>query len=137
MFFDGPIAVTRDATYVGRGTIYASETVTFRNDVRLCAVAACDETWNPQNDLLVLVAGSTATQYGFVISNNAVYQGGGYAANDYYLAQNAQNWGPMIARQLFFFQNSRQNIPLQVLPPGAPGLVLAEVAESWREYSSF
>jgi hypothetical protein len=59
IFFDGPIQVSGTASYQGQGTIYAAGTITFSNNAQLCGVAACDATWDPGTNLVVLVAGAS------------------------------------------------------------------------------
>lgn len=133
IFFDGNIQVS-DAVYQGRATIYSFGTVTLGNNVHFCGVGACDATWNPQANQIVLVAGSSTAATGFTISNNAVYQGATYAATDYSLANNAVNWGPVIARNLSIANNSGSTLPLNFLAPGAPGIdgEIQGVPNSWN-----
>jgi hypothetical protein len=131
IFFDGPILVTAAATYTGSGTIYAAGAITFANNAQLCGVAACDATWDPGTNLLVLVAGA-ATGIGFQMLNNAVFQGASYVVSDYSAANNSINWGPVIAHQLDIKNNTGFKA-VTTVPPGAPGAntTLQEVPGSW------
>ena len=134
IFFDGDIDVTRNAVYSGRATIYSSGKVTLTNGTRLCGIAACDATWNTAANTLLFVAGSATDQYGFTLSNNAIYQGAAYVVNDYLLRNNAANWGPVVARQISVENNATQIQSLITLPPGAPGIekTVHSVPGSWR-----
>jgi len=49
-----------------------------------------------------------------------VYQGGAYVAGDYYIENNATNWGPVIANHITVVNNAGQTVPLTSLPPGTP-----------------
>ena len=123
IFFDRPLNITRSAVYTGKATIYSSGNVSFSTtSARLCGVTACDATWDTASNLIVFAAGSPTAQYGFFLSNNTIYQGAAYAVMDYRLSNNAQNWGPVIARNISVENNSGQNKPLSTLPPGAPGI---------------
>jgi hypothetical protein len=131
IFFDGPIQISGTATYQGQATIYAAGAITFTNSSRLCGVTACDASWDPGTNLLVLVAGA-ASGTGMTLSNNAVYQGAAYVVSDYTAANNSINWGPVIAHQLDISNNSGFK-PVTSVPPGAPGAdtSLQEVPGSW------
>ncbi|MDQ3777516.1 MAG: hypothetical protein M3310_01410 [Actinomycetota bacterium] len=133
IFIDGDIRHTGSAVYSGRATIYSSGTVTMTNSSLLCGVATCDNSWDPSANLLLLVAGSSTDTVGLLIDNNGVYQGAAYTVNDYFLDNNAQNWGPVIARQFTIDNNAGLTKPLAFLPPGAPGIeeTFQPVAGSW------
>jgi hypothetical protein len=122
VFFDGPIQMTNNdnVRYTGRGTIYSSSTILLDNNAYLCGSAACDATWNPDQNLVIFVAGAPAPSVGLRLSNNSVYQGGAYVVDDYEAINNSVNWGPVIADQLAIANNAGQTIPLNSLPPGAP-----------------
>jgi hypothetical protein len=123
VFFDGEIEFSgnRDVVYVGRGSIYASDTITIRNFIRFCGVAACDSTWNPDQNLLLLVSGSTAST-GFTIENNSTWQGAIYVVNDFSQGNSVIVCGPVIAQELFI-ENNTDNcfVPFSTGVPGMPG----------------
>jgi hypothetical protein len=123
VFFDGAIefAGNRDVVYVGRGSIYASDTITIRNFIRFCGVAACDSTWNPDQNLLLLVSGSTAS-IGFTIENNSTWQGAIYVVNDFSQGNSVIVCGPVIAQELFISNNTDNCfVPFSTGVPGMPG----------------
>ena len=138
VFFDGKIefAGNRDVVYVGRGSIYASDTITIRNFIRFCAVAACDSTWNPDANLLLLVSGATAA-IGFTIENNSTWQGAIYAVNDFSQGNSVIVCGPVIAQELFISNNTDNCfVPFSTGVPGMPGnaaptLELVNVPDSY------
>ena len=133
IFFDGPLQLSSStATYQGQATIYAAGAITFINSARLCGVAACDGTWNPSSNLIVLVAGASSGT-GLTISNNGVYQGAAYVVADYTLVNNASNWGPVIANHFDLANNAGGFMPIGGIPSGSPGTqwVLSELAGGW------
>jgi hypothetical protein len=133
ILFDGPLQIGT-GTYSGRGTIYATGQITSSNGDQLCGVAACDSTWDPDTDILVPVSGEQTLQYGIDFANNTVFQGALYAINDYNAKNNVQNFGPVIARQIFIKNNPGIVLTVPSLPPGAPGAntLLQPVDGSWR-----
>ncbi len=123
MFFDGQIEFqgNRDVVYQGRGSIYASDTITIRNFVRFCGVATCDATWNPDANLLLLVSGATAP-IGFTIENNSTWQGAIYVVNDFSQGNSVIVCGPVIAQELFISNNTDNCfVPFSTGVPGMPG----------------
>ena len=89
--------------YDGRATIYVSGTVTVGNQAQLCAVQACDATWDQNVDLLAFVVGSmTAAGPLATVSasfgNNSDFQGAWYMVNDFSMDNSTNFWGPVIAR---------------------------------------
>jgi hypothetical protein len=133
IFFDGPLQVSSSsATYTGIGTIYSAGTITLPNNAKLCGVPACDSSWNPNTNLIVFVAGASSGT-GFLIDNNAVYQGAAYVVADYSLSNNASNWGPVIADSFDLANNSGGFKPVASLPSGAPGTswTISELPGGW------
>jgi hypothetical protein len=128
IFFDGNIefANSSQVFYSGRATIYSSGTIRMRNSTYLCGHASCNEGWDPLQNLLALVAGSSTDATGFMLENSSKFQGGVYAVNDYLEENSSEVWGPIIARQIHL-QNSTRNhyVPLGVLLPGMP--------QTWEE----
>lgn len=88
--------------YDGRATIYASGQVRIANRADLCGVPACDETWDPDVDLLVFVAGSLlaegSSSLGGDVGNHVNFQGAMYVVNDFEMDNNTSIWGPVITR---------------------------------------
>jgi Tfp pilus assembly protein PilX len=123
IYFDGDITLSHNAfgVYSGRATIYSSGRVTFANSVKLCGTAACDGTWNANQNLLAFIAGSSTDSVGFLLANNTSFQGAVYAVNDYSQANSSDMWGPVIARQLFISNNTHNHyVPFGTLLPGMP-----------------
>jgi Tfp pilus assembly protein PilX len=123
IFFDGDIEFQNlnEAYYTGRATIYSSGKITMHNSTKVCGSPGCDATWQPTQNLLAFVAGSSTDAVGFQIRNSGIFQGAVYVVNDYSEENSATVWGPIIARQLYF-QNSTTNhyVPLGTLLPGMP-----------------
>ncbi len=124
IFFDGQLELqgNRDVVYQGKGTIYASDKITVRNFIRLCAVASCDQTlWNPNDHLLAFVSGATSA-VGFEIENNSTFHGAIYVVNDFVQGNSVIVCGPVIANDLFI-ENNTDNcfVPFDDGPPGLPG----------------
>jgi hypothetical protein len=140
IFFDGDIVMssTTNAVYQGRGTIYASGRIELSNAVTLCAVSGCDrDAWDPNENLLLLVAGTSTVADGFTIRNSARFQGAVYVVNDYREENFVDMQGPVIARQLYY-QNSAEQIkwvPIWALVNGAPtsstATTVTQVEGSW------
>jgi len=124
IFFDGKLELqgNRDVVYQGKGTIYASDAITVRNFIRLCAVASCDQAlWNPNNHLLAFVSGATSA-VGFEIENNSTFHGAIYVVTDFVQGNSVIVCGPVIANDLFI-ENNTDNcfVPFGDGPPGLPG----------------
>ncbi|MDQ3122171.1 MAG: hypothetical protein M3Q59_06515 [Actinomycetota bacterium] len=138
VFFDGKLefAGNRDVVYQGRGSIYASDTITIRNQVRFCGVASCTSSWNPEANLLLLVSGATAA-IGFTIENNSTWQGAIYVVNDFSQGNSVIVCGPVIAQELFISNNTDNCfVPFDDGVPGMPGnstptLELVNVPDSY------
>jgi hypothetical protein len=130
VFFDGKLEFqgNRNVVYQGRGTIYATDVITIQNFVRLCAVAACDTTWDPDQNLLAFVAGATADD-GFIIDNNTTFQGAVYVVNDFLQANSVIVCGPVIAQELVI-QNNTDNcfVPFSTGAPGMPGTTTPSIS---------
>lgn len=138
VFIDGNISVNSDkkVVYSGRGTIYAAGSVALAGSLQLCGAwsAGCDVSgWQPATNMLVLVAGSDTASPGFSVSENARFQGGIYAANDYAESGSAVVQGPKIAERLSMSASADAAwMPFTFLPPGAPMAKPVVVTQGWR-----
>jgi hypothetical protein len=137
IYIDGNVNLPNNANvvYSGRATIYATGTVTLNNNAKLCGIANCTASWDPNTNLIVFVAGATSGT-GFTLSQNSTYQGAAYVSANYMLANNATNWGPVIGGQLTIINNAGQMIPLNSVPQGTPvnsteTTTLQHVIPSW------
>ena len=140
IYFDGDIVLSNNAkgVYQGRGVIYASGRIEISNWTTLCGVAECNEdAWDPNENLLVFVAGSSTDANGFYIKNNAKFQGAAYVVNDFREENSAIFQGPVIARQLYFtnFSTSAKWVPIWALIEGTPtassGTTVTPIEQSW------
>jgi hypothetical protein len=125
IYFDGDIILTSNtiANYRGRGTIYASGRIELGNSFNLCAAPNCDrDAWDPNENLLLFVAGTSTDATGFYIHNNARFQGAAYVVNDYREENFVDMQGPVIARQLYYQNNTEavKWVPIWSLLTGAP-----------------
>jgi Tfp pilus assembly protein PilX len=115
-------------TYSGKAVIYASGQIVIRNRADLCGVAACDDTWNPQQDLIVLIAGSLISQTttdptSGEIGNHVNFQGAIYTVTDYVMDNNTTVWGPVITRSASIANSAIIHAPPQPIlwMEGMPG----------------
>ena len=135
IFIDGPLSIPMngDAVYSGRATIYASDTISWGKDSRLCGVATCDTSWDSNTNLLMLVAGSSATN-AYTMDKNATFQGMSYAVGGFSAKKDVDHWGPIVANDLDFEKDASFHPFPTTLTPGAPGAddQLSTVTGSWR-----
>lgn len=119
--------------YDGRGTIYASGTLSIQNQADLCGVDDCDDDWDPSVDFLSFVVGSMQSTGGTAplsgdVGNKVTFQGALFLVNDYDQDNNSTIWGPVIARNATV-SNSTLFKPLPDalggLPPGLPADTIA------------
>jgi Tfp pilus assembly protein PilX len=123
VFFDGPIefAGNNNVVYQGRGSIYANGKITIRNHNTFCAIVGCTSSWNPDQNLLLLVSGSN-DPVGFTIENNTTFQGAIYVVNDFEQQNSVIVCGPVIAQELFISNNTDNcYVPFTTGVPGMPG----------------
>ena len=123
IFFDGEVELYNNANvvYQGKGVIYATGKVKLANNAKLCGISGCTSSWNPNIDMLVFVAGTTSSNDGFEIKNNARFQGAAYVEQDFREWNNASVYGPIIARRVRVRNNAvHEFIPFSTLLPGMP-----------------
>ena len=118
IYFDGHLTWSNLnlITYVGKAVIYGSGQVRIKNRADICGVAACDSTWNPQENLIVFVAGSLVSEYsssgvGGDIGNHVNFQGALYIVNDFDMDNNTTVWGPVITRSTTINNSALINAP--------------------------
>ncbi len=111
-----------NATYVGSATIYANGAFNQSgSNAKMCANATCDfTTWNPNANMLILVATSVAMN-----GSNNKWQGGLYCpstATADFSGSNVVIQGPVICGRLTFGSNTEfKPLPaITQLPVGAP-----------------
>jgi hypothetical protein len=130
IYIDGSAKVS-DATvntYNGYGTLYLSGT--FRVTGTMCAAVvsgACNFTgWNPDKDLLMIVANGNGGQVNpgdsILMDNNYTWQGGLYGTNAVEFGNNDSVDGPIVGSQILLSNNLATNaFPLiNVVPVGMP-----------------
>ena len=103
-----------------------SGTITLRNSTQVCGIPTCDEAWDPLQNLLAFVAGSSTDATGFSVENFSTFQGGVYVVNDY-IEQNNSSLGPDHRAPALPAELDAVNhyVPLGVLLPGMP--------QTWEE----
>ena len=139
ILIDGSITTTSGKRVVvsGRGTIYASGSVSFASNVRICGMwdvvaGTCDwDDWDPEQNMLILVGAShnnlPSTSINLPSTNH--FQGGLYGGRTIISASNAITQGPQIGHELQFNSASGSLfLPFTTLPPGAPGSASLKVA---------
>lgn len=129
IFFDGDIVMRAAPTalYSGRGTIYASGSITIEGSRKLCGAwdgDGCDwAAWDPNENLLAMVAGTSTDEYGFTLQSSSEFQGAVYAVTDYKREGSSISQGPVIANSFLLEGESAVGWnPTEILPEGAPGL---------------
>ena len=130
IYFDGHLTWSNLnlITYSGKAVIYGSGQVRIKNRADICGVAACDSTWDPQQNLIVFVAGSLVSEVsssgvGGDIGNHVNFQGALYIVNDFDMDNNTTIWGPVITRSTTINNSALINappVPIQWME-GLPG----------------
>jgi len=131
IYIDGSLIMDNNVliTYSGQATLYLSGTFTLSGgSQRFCAAwvgTNCDfDTWNPNEDLLIVVAQGVDEDGDSVIFENAVqWQGGFYAEGAINLGESSRSEGPMMADSIKIAQSAqiRPLPPMTNVPVGAPG----------------
>ena len=129
-YIDGSARITNSAvnSYNGYGTLYLSGT--FRITGSMCAAilnGACNFAgWNPDKDLLMVVANGNGGQVNpgdsIMMDNNFSYQGGLYGTNAVEFGNNDNVDGPIVGSSIVLSNNLTTNaFPLiTVVPVGMP-----------------
>ena len=140
IFIDGSVAFSNSTrvVYQGSATLYLAGTFKLANSSSLCGTTNCDASWDANQNLLAIVAGSLdGAQTSIDFANSSSFQGALYAVNDYREANSVTTWGPIIARQLYF-QNSTitHYVPIGTPLPGMPAtydtaVTITNDAGSW------
>ena len=129
-YIDGSAKISNGAvnSYNGYGTLYLSGT--FRISGSMCAAivsGACNfASWNPDKDLLMVVAngsgGQVNTGDSIMADNNMSWQGGLYGTNAVEFGNNDNVDGPIVGSQIVLSNNLTTNaFPLiNVVPVGMP-----------------
>lgn len=122
IFIDGNIIFSDlvNAVYQGPATIYASGTITFNDQIKICAVAGCG-SWDASQNLLAFVAGSSTDATGVLMRDGVTFQGAIYAVNDIVQLDRVTVWGPLVARQLYLRDGVFNYVPIGTVLPGMPG----------------
>lgn len=126
MYLDGSATVTQSGTtYTGSATLYLSGTFTMGQQATFCATANCDfSSWDPNQNMLIVVAhGNDGSGNSVSFNQQAKWQGGVYATNNFNLGQGTQAEGPIIAGSISVGQGvTLYPLPtIEQLPIGAPG----------------
>jgi Tfp pilus assembly protein PilX len=139
IYFDGNLTWSNLnlIQYDGMGVIYASGQIVIRNRADMCGVPACDSTWDPQTDLLVLIAGSlisttTTDPVAGEIGNQVNFQGAIYTVTDFAMDNNTTIWGPVITRNASIANSALLHAPPRPIlwMNGMPGNATTELTVS-------
>ena len=149
VFVDGNLLEDQNSlsvVYSGRSTIYFNGTITLSgNNFHLCPTSDCRGAWDPNNNLLLLVALNNTLDgapvppppYTFQIANGAILQGAGYAIGGFRTQNNGVIQGQIIADGMDFGNNTGYFTPLgdDGIPDGGPAPLNAWLPEkgSWRQ----
>jgi hypothetical protein len=130
IFIDGSARITNGAlnTYNGQATLYLSGT--FRMTGSLCgsvsAGACAFSTWNPNTELLTIVANGDGGQVNpgdsIMVDNNYSFQGGLYATRAVEFGNNVNIGGPVVGSYIILSNNlTTNNFPyVTTVPVGMP-----------------
>ena len=131
IYIDGSIVMENNVliTYEGQATLYLSGTFTINGgSQRFCAAWSgtnCDfDAWNPNEDMLIIVAHGVDADGDSINFINAVqFQGGFYADGNIDLGQSSLSEGPMMGHTIKIAQSGqiRPLPPMTNVPVGAPG----------------
>jgi Tfp pilus assembly protein PilX len=115
--------------YNGQATLYLSGT--FRISGSLCGGivgSACDfSAWNPNTEMLTIVAESTGGQNSagtsIAVTNNGSFQGGLFATGAIEFSNNSKSDGPMVGTHIIMANNmTSDSFPtITTVPVGMPG----------------
>jgi hypothetical protein len=115
--------------YNGQATLYLSGT--FLISGKLCggiSGSACDfASWNPNTEMLTIVADGTGGQAGtgnsITVTNNGVFQGGLFATGAINFSNNSKSDGPMVGTHIIMANNmTSDSFPtITTVPVGMPG----------------
>jgi hypothetical protein len=130
IFIDGSATVTETlASYNGQATLYLSGT--FLVAGKLCggiSGSECDFShWNPNTEMLTIVAEGTGDQAGLgnsiLVNNNGQFQGGLFGTGAVEFTNNARSDGPIVGSTVKLANNVQndQFPTLTVVPVGMPG----------------
>jgi hypothetical protein len=130
IFIDGSARITNGAlnTYNGQATLYLSGT--FRMTGSLCgsiSAGACTfATWNPNSEMLTVVANGNGGQVNpgdsILVDNNYSFQGGLFGTNAIEFGNNVNIGGPVVGSYITLSNNlATNNFPfLTSVPVGMP-----------------
>jgi hypothetical protein len=130
IYIDGSAKVSNGSvnTYNGQATIYLSGT--FRQTGSLCGSvsggACAFATWNPNTELLTIVANGNGGQVNpgdsVLVDNNYSVQGGLFATNAVEFGNNVSVGGPVVGSQILLSNNlTTYNFPMvTTVPVGMP-----------------
>jgi Tfp pilus assembly protein PilX len=130
IYIDGSAKISNSAlnTYNGQATIYLSGT--FHVTGSLCATtsgSACNfATWNPDFDMLMIVANGSGGQndpnVSIQVDNNWSWQGGLYGTNIVEFGNNVNVDGPIVGSQIVLSNNLTTNAfpTISIVPVGMP-----------------
>jgi Tfp pilus assembly protein PilX len=144
VFFDGPIQFTQSALYSGKGTIYASGTITFPNqNTYICAVANCDfNSWDPNVNMMMLASLYTSNPTAAIkfTGNTDKFQGSLFTTPDGLIDFNGQSLqieGPVVGGKFAYGNNvTMKPLPtINKLPPGAPVALNAHATPGRLSYT--
>jgi Tfp pilus assembly protein PilX len=140
VFIDGNIVTTNQdkVDYTGRGTIYATGSITFGNSLAFCGARSgpkCNFTtgaWDPEQKLVTWAAGTTIN-----VGSSVDIQGAFYATTDYTQASSTAQQGPIVTTNLYYNSSSQTKwLPFTHLAPGMPvassEMTAAVVPGTWQ-----
>jgi Tfp pilus assembly protein PilX len=124
IYIDGNLVWDQDANYVGRATLYMGGTVSFTGSLCAGNPSDCGSSWDTNQDLIVLVAGSNLQQpagYAMKICCGAWFQGALEANGDFQEVAGVGVWGSIIAHQVTISSGAFDfYVPFGTAVPGQP-----------------
>ena len=120
VFIDGNIRLDEaKIQYQGRGTIYTSGWI-HMTETEICASSGCNGSWDPEQNMLALVAGEDTQWWGFKMEEDSTFEGMIYSERKFWTVNGVEIWGPVIARYHWLDDARVHYVPFDELPPGVP-----------------
>ncbi|HET7648174.1 MAG TPA: hypothetical protein VFK17_06355 [Gaiellaceae bacterium] len=130
LYFDGSLDLSCGwkITYSGQATLYFTGTVKQEGGTKLCGIANCTASWDPDVNGIIMIAGCWSNSTGTsLVSSKCVYitggssaQWGAYATTAYQIDGGSSNMGPVLANTMNIGGGSSTLIPFKQFPPGTP-----------------
>jgi hypothetical protein len=122
LYFDGSLLYKSNLTYTGQASLYFSGGTTFQN-ATFCGIASCTQSWDPNTNLIVIVADCLSGASGCVtVTGSTNAQFAAYVNGEYDSLGSGGNMGPIMCLTAKITGGTNQLIPFHDYPPGLPSV---------------